>query len=388
MLTSKNWFTIGLRRDKEKVYLSKNRIKAISSSKIDHMTKFSTVLLLISIYLFTTACTKGTPAFTSNPDVWLIPKLEVYAGAGRDGIASINEPQFTTTAATGFMDEEDLVTVLQIGDEIKAYPHPILDYHEIVNDEIDNLPVAINYCPFTGTSMAWERTFDGLTTTFGVSGLLYNSNLMPFDRATETIWSQLALKGVNGELLGKSAIVHPMIEMPWKTWKNLFPTGKVLSKNTGFDLVYGDYPYLDFRTNNDFFVFPVTNNDNRLPNKERVLGIIGTNETRIFRFNSFTEKEKIQVIHDFFMGSKIVIFGSAAQGIMGALSAKLADGTPLEFLPTVNEHNLLVDTNGNEWTILGKAVSGELKGTQLDLPKSFMGYWFSFAIFYPNVDIY
>ncbi len=352
------------------------------------MTKFITLFLLASIYLLTSACTKETPAFTSNSDVWLIPKLEVYTGAGRDGIAAINEPQFTTNEATDFMEDADLVTVLQIGEEIKAYPHPILDYHEIVNDEIGGLAVAVNYCPFTGTGMAWERTFDDTTTTFGVSGLLYNSNLMPFDRATETIWSQLALKGVNGELLGKSATVHAMVEMPWKTWKTLFPTGKVLSKNTGFDLVYGDYPYLDFRTNNDFFVFPVTNNDNRLPNKERVLGIIGPNETRIFRFNTFAEKEKIQVIHDSFMGNRIAIFGSAAQGIMGIVSAKLKDGTPIDFLTTVNEQNLLVDTNGNEWTVLGKAVSGDLKGTQLDIPKSFMGYWFSFAIFYPNLDIY
>ena len=348
-----------------------------------YLSKFLFVSILVLL-----ACNKGTPAFVENPDVWIIPKLEVYQGAGRDGIASVNEPQFTTTEATQFMDEEDLVTVLQIGNEIKAYPHPILDYHEIVNDEIDGIPVAINYCPFTGTGMAWERTFDGDTTTFGVSGLLYNSNLMPFDQATETIWSQLALKGVNGELLGKSAIVHSMVEMPWKTWKTLFPTNKVLSKDTGFNLVYGGYPYLDFRTNNDFFVFPVTVTDIRLPNKERVLGVIGANETRVFRFGTFDKKEEIQVIHDSFMGRRIAVFGSAAQGIMGVVSARLKDGTPIEFLPTVNANNLLVDTNGNEWSVLGKAVSGDLIGTQLRIPKSFMGYWFSFAIFYPNLDIY
>ena len=286
------------------------------------------------------------------------------------------------------MDDEDLVTVLQIGDEIKAYPHPILDYHEIVNDEVGGIPLAINYCPFTGTGMAWERTFNGDTTTFGVSGLLYNSNLMPFDRATETIWSQLALKGVNGEFLGKPATVHSMTEMPWKMWKILFPTEKVLSADTGFNLIYGDYPYLDFRTNNDFFIFPVTVTDTRLPNKERVLGVIGSNETRIFRFSTFAETAAIQVIHDFFMGERIAVFGSAAQGILGSVSARLKDGTTIEFLPMVNEHNLLVDTNGNEWTVLGKAVSGDLKGMQLDIPTSFMGYWFSFALFYPNLQIY
>lgn len=351
------------------------------------MSQYLTRFLFLSI-LVLFACNKGAPAFVENPDVWIVPKLEIYEGAGRDGIASINEPQFATTEATTFLEDDDLVTILQIGDEIKAYPHPILDYHEIVNDEISDLPVAINYCPFTGTGMAWERTFDGATTTFGVSGLLYNTNLMPFDRATETIWSQLELKGVNGEFLGKPAVVHSMLEMPWKTWKTLFPNEKVLSTNTGFDLIYGDYPYLDFRTNNDFFVFPVTVSDTRLPNKERVLGVIGANETRIFRFASFAEKTEIQVIHDSFMGRRIAIYGSADQGILGVLSATLKDGTSIEFSPTVNDQNLLVDTNGNEWTVLGKAVSGALAGTQLEIPKSFMGYWFAFALFYPNLDIY
>jgi len=352
------------------------------------MTKFISAISSSIILLVLLSCNKASPALVSNPDSWIIPKVEVYAGAGRDGIASINQPIFVTTEETDFMEDEDLVTVLQIGEDIRAYPHPILDYHEIVNDVVGGIPVAINYCPFTGTGMAWERTINGVVTTFGVSGLLYHTNLMPFDRDTETIWSQLELKGVNGTLLGKSAIVHTMVEMPWKIWKTLYPTGKVLSKETGFDLIYGDYPYIDFRTNNDFFIFPVTITDTRLPNKERVLGIIGANETRIFRFSIFDKQEDIQVIHDYFMGKKIAIYGSAAQGIMGILSAKLADGTPIEFLPTVNERNLLVDTNGNEWTILGKAISGELTGTQLTIPKSFMGYWFAFGVFYPNLDIY
>lgn len=349
------------------------------------MTKY---FVCFACLILSFACNKGEPAFVENPDVWLIPKLEIYEGAGKDGIAAIDNPQFESVEKTQFLEEEDLVTVLQVGEEIKAYPHIILDYHEIVNDEVGGLPVTINYCPFTGTGMAWERTIDGVTTTFGVSGLLYNSNLMPFDRNTETIWSQLEFRGVNGTLLGKPAQVHSMVEMTWETYKALFPMGKIMTKNTGFDLVYGDYPYLDFRTDNDFFVFPVTVTDTRLPNKERVLGIIGANETKVYRFSSFAEKAEIQVLHDSFGGKRLAILGSAEKGVMSAVYANLKDGTPIEFLPTIQENGLLRDTNGNEWTLLGKAVSGDLKGTQLALPKSFMGYWFAMAIFYPNLVIY
>lgn len=345
-------------------------------------------LLLIFYTLSFWSCQKTAPAYQGEKDVWLIPVLEIYEGAGRDAIPSVNEPLFNSISDTDYLKEDDLVLGVQVGDKIKAYPHPILDFHEIINDEVNGLPLAINYCPFTGTGMAWERTFNGLTTTFGVSGFLYNSNLMPFDRNSETIWSQLALKGVNGDLLGQSAIVHSMTEMPWKTWKSLFPDSKILSKNTGFNLVYGDYPYLDFRTNNDFFIFPVTVTDNRLPNKERVLGIIGSNETRIFRFESFAKSPDIQIIHDSFMGRQIAIFGSAEKGIMTALFSTLKDGTPVEFEVYDNQKQLIIDKAGNEWTLFGKAVNGPLKGTQLRVPKSFMGYWFSFAIFYPNVDIY
>ncbi len=333
-------------------------------------------------------CNKGETTFAGTPNIWLIPELEVYQGAGKDNIISIDNPQFKTIEATNFLDDDNLVAVLQVGDEIKAYPHAMLNLHEIINDEIAGIPVMINYSPFTGTGMAWERTIDGQITTFGVSGLLYNSNLMPYDRNTQTTWSQLEFKGVNGTLLGKPAIVHSMIEMTWKTYKTLFPTGKVLSNNTGFEVVYGDYPFFDYRTNNDYFIFPVTVTDTRLPNKERVLGIIGANETKIYRFSNFADKAAIQVLHDSFRGKRLAIFGSAEKGVMSAVFASLKDGTPVEFLSDIQENGLLKDTNGNEWTILGKAVSGDLKGTQLEVPKSFMGYWFAFAIFYPNLAIY
>ena len=343
--------------------------------------------LLIAFLLLLLGC-EIEPASVENPDVWLIPKLAVYEGAGRDEIASIDQPAFTTTSATDFLKDEDLVAVLQVSDEVRAYPHPILDYHEIVNDEMGDLPLAINYCPFTGTGMAWERRINGETTTFGVSGLLYHSNLMPFDRTTATIWSQLSLKAINGPLLGQPVRMHSLIDMPWKTWKELFPNGKVLSKNTGFPLVYGDYPYLDFRTNNDFFIFPVTPVDKRLPNKERVLAIIGSNEARVFRFEHFNKVEGIQIITDSFMGRNIIVFGSANKGIMGALYTQLKDGTTIEFKSLANGENLILDTNGNEWNVFGKAVSGDLTGAQLERPASLMGFWFAIAIFFPNLQLY
>ncbi|MEM1120766.1 MAG: DUF3179 domain-containing protein [Bacteroidota bacterium] len=349
------------------------------------MLKFNLSFLIVILGL---SCNEGEPTLIENPDRWLIPKLELFEGAGKDEIVAIDYPQFETIAQTTYLEEEDLVTVLQVDEAIKAYPHAILDVHEIVNDKVADLPIAINYCPFTGTGMAWERTLDGVETTFGISGLLYNTNLMPFDRSTETIWSQLEFKGVNGALLGQPARVHSMVEMPYGLFKKLFPTGKVLSKNTGFNLVYGDYPYLDFRTNNDFFVFPVTATDTRLPNKERVLCIIGPNATKIYRFSTFNQRADIQVVSDFLAGRRLAIFGSAEKGVMSAVYASLKDGTPVKFLPEIQENGLFKDTNGNEWTILGRAVSGDLAGTQLDVPRSFMGYWFAFAIFYPNLVIY
>ena len=247
---------------------------------------------------------------------WLIPADEVEdGGPGKDGIPSIDNPIFIDVNEVNFLADNALVVGMIYDGEAKAYPHPILDWHEIVNDEIGDRKVALTYCPLTGTAIAWNRNLDGQTTTFGVSGKLYNSNLIPYDRATDSYWSQANLNCVNGERIGSVIETFPIIETTWSTWKSLYPNSKVLSTQTGFSRDYTAYPYGDFRTNNDFIIFPFTPFDSRLPTKERVLGVLNNGNNRAYSINEFSDA---QVLEDQLGGDELLIIGSRAQNFIVA----------------------------------------------------------------------
>ena len=229
-----------------------------------------------------------------NPtDEWLVPFSEVFSGGpGLDGIPSLQNPQRVGIQSlygvngNNFLEEEDLVVGIRVGNEIRAYPHRVLDWHEIVNDDFTDEKLALIYCPLTGTATVWNRTFNGSTTTFGVSGLLYNTNIIPFDRRTLSFWSQMRGDCVNGELLGMEVDIYPVFETSFRTWRGLFPDSEIVSTETGYQRDYTEYPYGEYRTNEQL-IFPVANFDKRLPAKERVLGIEVNGKTKAYRLQSF-----------------------------------------------------------------------------------------------------
>ena len=172
------------------------------------MNKLNYTWIFILLLTLTYGCNKEANPQSASSE-WLIPSGEVQdGGPGKDGIPSIDQPQFNTSEAVDFPSENDLIVGMVNDGIAKAYPHPILDWHEIVNDNIGDKAVALTYCPLTGTAIAWNRTINGETTTFGVSGKLYNSNLIPYDRATDSYWSQAKLECVNGEEIGAVSYTH------------------------------------------------------------------------------------------------------------------------------------------------------------------------------------
>ncbi len=313
---------------------------------------------------------------------WSIPKSEVLdGGPGKDGIPALVNPDLTTIQNITYLSENDLVIGIKNGDDVRAYPHAILDWHEIVNDDLGNVSVAITYCPLTGTGIGWNRVLDGKQTTFGVSGLLYNTNLIPYDRETDSNWSQILNESVNGELLGKSAELIRLFETDWKTWKSLYPNSRVLSTNTGFSRTYGTSPYGDYNTNNDRFLFPVPK-DSRLPSKERVHAIVDGGDAKIYRFSDFTSNN---IIRDTYKGKNYLIAGNTNFIVSFEL---IGEQTMLDFEYVHNGSELLVvDDEGNEWNIFGEAISGSKAGQFLGNSASFMGMWFSIPAFY-TTEIY
>jgi len=319
---------------------------------------------------------------------WLIPKNEVKdGGPGKDGIPALENPAFTAPSSASYLTENDLILGYISGSTAKAYPHPILDWHEIINDNINGLPIAITYCPLTGTGIGWDRQVQGSTTTFGVSGLLYNSNLIPYDRATNSNWSQMRLDCVNGDLIETKAITYQLVETSWKTWKEMYPNSTVVSENTSYNRNYGNYPYGDYKTNQSKLLFPVSNTDSRLPNKERVHGILVNGNAKVYSIDLFSNT--VKVIEDNFKSIQIVIAGNKTKNFIVSFKRKLSDGTSLTFEAVQDSLPVILrDNEGSRWDVFGNGVSGPRMGEKLTATTSFMGYWFAWAAFYPDVEIY
>ncbi len=164
----------------------------------------------------------------------IIPTGEILSGGpGRDGIPSIDRPEFLPPGAASFMLPDDLVVSVSVGERTRAYPLRILVWHEIVNDELGGLAIAVTYCPLCGTAMVFNRQVGDRTLSFGVSGLLYQSDVLMYDRQTDSLWSQLAMKSVAGPLVNAALEWLPSEHLTWAAWQAKYPSGEVLSTQTG-----------------------------------------------------------------------------------------------------------------------------------------------------------
>jgi hypothetical protein len=231
---------------------------------------------------------------TDTSAEWGVPEAYVTQGAGFDGIPALDEPEFiayniinTDPSTPFYLDGDDLVIGVSINGESKAYPHAILDWHEVVNDEVGGVPITVSYCPLTGTAKVWKKENDGPDFTFGVSGYLYNSNVIPFDRGTESFWSQLEAISIFGPRKGEQLEMIPFLETSWQTWQSMIIEDPlVMTENTGFDRDYSNFPYGDYKTS-ELIAYPVLYNDDRLHEKERVLGVIINGKAKVYRLSDF-----------------------------------------------------------------------------------------------------
>lgn len=346
-----------------------------------------TLLILIACKNEDAAPSTRGPSGSGNTGDWAIPQNEVRdGGPGKDGIPSVDQPKFASVSATQYLADGDLVIGVRIGNEIRAYPHPILDWHEIVNDDLNGTQVAVTYCPLTGTAIGWNREVNNTITTFGVSGLLYNTNLIPYDRATDSEWSQMRLDCVHGELKGTRIETVPVVETTWKTWRAMYPTSKVMTTETGFSRNYGRFPYGPYRTDHDYLIFSINPDDSRLPRKERVLGVIVDGQAKAYRFENFTNG--VTLLQDNFRGKDLVIAGSRDDNFLVAYESILEDGTALIFTAVQDSGKVVMsDNEGNEWDFFGTAVSGPRQGSRLPATDSYIGYWLGWGAFYPNLEI-
>jgi len=219
----------------------------------------------------------------------------VSGGPPPDGIPSIDSRKFVSVSdGDKFLGDSDKVVGIKLNGDIRAYPLQILVWHEIVNDNVGRIPVAVTYCPLCFTNQVFNRTVNHTVLEFGTSGKLYNSNLVMYDRLTKSLWSQALGEGIVGNYAGIKLEKIPFDVAFWKDWKQLYPNSKVLSKDTGSARPYGADPYGDYYTSPDI-LFPISNKDNRAGLKEIVVGLENGGLNKAYKLEDI---EKLKVIND------------------------------------------------------------------------------------------
>lgn len=325
------------------------------------------------------------------------PEKIVSGGPPRDGIPSIDNPRFVPSTAPESdlkLEDGDLVIGLAINGDARAYPLKILMWHEIVNDVVGGEPVAVTYCPLCFTSQVFKRSAAGdgnnqagaapLTATeFGTSGKLYNSNLVMYDRETESLWSQALGQAIAGERAGEKLERVPFNLAYWKDWKRLYPQSRVLSQDTGFGRPYGSDPYGGYYTSPEIY-FPVENRDDRLGPKEVVVGL---ESEGIYRAYTLQKLEDERVVNDSIGGSKVVLVSPHPFMVRAFDREEVGDGLALEF--EYSEDGRITDRQtGSTWNFEGVATEGRMKGVELDRLPFDTGFWFEWAAFHPGTELY
>lgn len=218
-------------------------------------------------------------------DDGLIPAAQIFSGGpDKDGIPAIDQPRFIKAGDASYLSDEDRVLGISLHGESRAYPIRILNWHEIVNDSIGETAFTITYCPLCGSGVAFNSRLDDRILHFAVSGLLYNSDVLLYDRETESLWSQLLAKAVTGEYKGSVLTMIPMLHTRWREWKRLYPDSQVLSNKTGFRRNYNRDPYAAYKNSQRLF-FPVLNKaPKHYQPKENVLGLSVGNSYRAYPF--------------------------------------------------------------------------------------------------------
>ena len=315
-------------------------------------------------------------------------------GPPKDGIPAIDSPSYVSIdEANEWINDIEPIIAVEVEGLARAYPLQILTWHEIVNDVLNEKELVVSFCPLCNTAIAFEREFDGQILDFGTTGRLRYSNLIMYDRQSETWWQQATGDGIAGEYTGEQLTFYPAAMISWADFKSQYPDGDVLSKDTGFSRSYGQNPYAGYDDiSQKPFLFDGEYND-KLPPMERVLTVELNDETVAY---TYTTLEEMGAINDEVGGEDIVVLWT--EGTASALDEGLIElgrdvGAAVAYSSQghtfITKEGVIYDeATGSEWNIFGEAVEGELVGEALLPVVSVNHFWFSWAAFKPETRVY
>lgn len=344
------------------------------------------------------------PSFVRFLDFWdttdfcnhTVPLEEIFSGGvPPDGIPPIDDPAFDSLETAGqWLMPQSPVLALELEGTARAYPLAILTRHEIVNDVIDEQPVAVTFCPLCNSAVVFDRRVAGETLRFGVSGNLRHSDLVMWDDVSKSWWQQFTGEGIVGEHAGEQLEILPSLLVSFGEFAQQYPQGEVLSPGYRG---YGSNPYVGYDSSPQPFLF-FGEPDERLFATERVLGALLGGEAAAWPFPALMETP---VINDSVGDFEVVAFWQPGQTSaldgrdinssrdvgMAALYERELDGQLLSFALDA-EGRIVDEQTGTQWNVFGTALAGELAGSQLRQHLAFPHFWFAWAAFRPETSVY
>jgi hypothetical protein len=326
-----------------------------------------------------------------------VPFDEILSGGPpKDGIPAIDQPKFVPVNAADdwIADREPIVTFEHDG-VVRGYPWQILIWHEIVNDEVAGLPVSVTYCPLCNTAIAFDRRLGDRVLDFGTTGKLRHSDLVMYDRQTESWWQQATGEAIIGALTGEVLTFLPAPTMSWADFKNQYPSAQVLSRDTGHRRSYGANPYSGYDTGQPFLYRGSV--DPRLPTMARVVVVQADEAAVVYPMERLREEK---VINHRVGDMPVVLFHRAGTASAvdardigdgrdvgsAAVYSRNVDGQELSF--HVDGDGFRDSETGTRWTTFGEAVEGPLAGKRLSELVAYVPFWFAWAAFAPDTPVY
>lgn len=322
----------------------------------------------------------------------------ISGGPPKDGIPAVDNPQFDSiTEANKWLDPREPVIVVAIGKRARAYPLQILIYHEIVNDEFLRRPIAVTFCPLCNASLVFDRRLNGRILNFGTTGRLRKSDLVMYDRQTESWWQQFTGTGIVGHYAGITLTQLPAHIVAYDEFRDTYTSGEILSRRTGHVRPYGNNPYRGYdRIGDRPFLFndPI---DSRLPAMERVLAVTHSGRHRLYPFSQLSKRG---VLNDNFAGLPLVLMYQQNtlsvldneriidSRVIPAVTAfdRRIDDRVLEF--RYQGENFVDVQTGTRWNQLGRALDGPLAGRWLTPLEGGVHFAFAWLAFRPDSEIY
>jgi len=311
--------------------------------------KRNRVLLLLAVffsivtYHFTASAGPNNGFDVSNA---IIPASEILAGGPpKDGIPALSDPELIDAEAASYLKPDDRVIGVTMNGISRAYPIAILNWHEIVNDTINDQRYAVTFCPLCGTGVAFYSDIAGKTTDFGVSGLLYNSDVLLYDRETESLWSQIMSQAVAGKLVGERLKAFPVSHTTWRDWVKQHPDTQVLSTATGYSRDYSRNPYKGYEQSRQLY--------------------FGVNQRAP---DTYHPKEQI--------------IGLEIDGVYKAYPfAELEKNNQSQFKDSINGVSITIDWDSENRSVeLFDSSGGRIAGIQ--------GFWFAWFAFHPDTLVF